>query len=57
MLVEVNAVAVQQSNVLLPGEVCTGKPVQKSAEAIVIEETSRGLEEARLNDETGGLTR
>ena len=40
MLVEVNAAAVQWNNVSLPGEVCTGKPVQESAEAIVNEETS-----------------
>jgi hypothetical protein len=57
MPAEVNAAAVQWSNVSLPGEICTGKPGQKSAEAIVIEETSRGLEDARLNCETGGLTR
>jgi len=57
MCVKVNAAAVQWSNVSLPGEICIGKPVQKSAEAIVIEETSRGLEDARLNYETGSLTR
>jgi len=47
MPVEVNAAAVRRSNVPLPGEICIGKPVQKSAEAIVVEETSRGLEDAR----------
>ena len=57
MCVKVNAAAVQWSNVSLPGEICIGKPVQKSAEAIVVEETSRGLGNARLNCETGSLTR
>ena len=38
--VEVNAAAVQRSNVPLPGEICAGKPAQKSAEAVVVEETS-----------------
>lgn len=36
MPVEVNAAAVQQSNVSLPGEICAGKPGQKSAEVVVI---------------------
>jgi hypothetical protein len=57
MPVEVNAAAVQQSNVSLPGEICPASAGQKSAEAIVVEETSRGLEDARLNYETGRLTR
>jgi hypothetical protein len=57
MPVEVNAAAVQWSNVSLPGEISVAKAVEKSAEAIVIGETSRGLEDARLNYETGGLTR
>ena len=57
MPVEVNAAAVQQSNVSLPGEISWAKAREKSAEVIVIEETSRGLEDARLNYETGGLTR
>ena len=55
--VKVNAAAVRWSNALLPGEICAGKLGQKSAEAIVVEETSRGLEDARLNYETGSLTR
>jgi len=55
MLVEVNAAAVQRSNVSLPGEVCAGKPVQESGEAIVIEETSRS---ASVHSKfAGGLTR
>ena len=41
LLVTVNAAAVQWSNVSLPGEICCGKPGQKSADVIVIEETSR----------------
>ena len=57
MPVEVNAAAVRRSNVPLPGEICIGKPVQKSAEAIVVGATSRGLNEARSNYETGSLTR
>ena len=57
MPVEVNAAVVRRSNVLLPGEICIGKPVQKSADAVVVEETSRGLEDARLNNDTGSLTR
>ncbi len=55
MLVKVNAAVVQWSNVSLPGEVCTGKPVQESAEAIVVEETNR---RAFLHSKVaGGLTR
>ncbi len=55
MPVKVNAAAVQWSNVSLPGEVCTGKPVQESADAIVIEETSRS---ARVHSKVAGsLTR
>ena len=70
---EVNAGVVWRRSALLPGEACpTWRPVfgrgapwpamvrvigQESAEAIVVEETSRGLEDARLNCETGGLTR
>ena len=57
MPVEVNAAAVQRSNVPLPGEISAAKAVEKSAEAIVIGEPSRGLEDARVNNETGGLTR
>jgi len=54
---EVNAAAVRWSNVLLPGEILPPLGGRKSAEAIVVEETSRGLEDARLNNDTGGLTR
>lgn len=54
---EVNAAAVRWSNVLLPGEIPPPSGGGKSAEAIVVEEPSRGLENARLNCETGGLTR
>ena len=43
--VEVNAAAVRWSNVQLPGEICQGRPWQKSAEAIVVEETSRSADE------------
>ena len=57
MPLEVNAAAVRWSNVLLPGEIRPGNPGRKSAEAIVVVEMSRGLEDARLNCETGGLTR
>ena len=57
MLVKVNAVVVQRSNVLLPGEISSSQGGEKSAEAIVVEETSRGLEDARRNYETGSLTR
>ena len=44
MPVEVNAAAVQWSNVPLPGEICAGRPVQKSADAVVVEETSRSAD-------------
>ena len=54
--VEVNAVVVQGSIVPLPGEIWRERSGQKSAEAIVVGETSRGLEDARLNNDTGGLT-
>ena len=57
MPVEVNAAVVQRSNVSLPGETCAGTPAQESAEAIVIGPTSRGLEDARVNNDTGGLSR
>jgi len=57
MPVEVNAAAVRRSNVPLPGEICAGKSAQKSAEVVLVEEMSRGLEDARLNYETGELTR
>lgn len=54
--VEVNAAVVQGSIAFLPGEICRERSGQKSAEAIVVAETSRGLEEARANDDTGSLT-
>ena len=57
MPVEVNAAAVRRSNVPLPGEISSSKDGEKSAEAIVVEETSRGLQDARSNYETGSLTR
>jgi len=57
MPVEVNPAAVRWSNVSLPGEISRASAPEKSAEVIVVEETSRGLEDARLNYETGGLTR
>ena len=57
MSVEVNAAAVRRSNASLPGEVSPSKDGEKSAEAIVVEETSRGLRDARLNCDTGSLTR
>lgn len=57
MPVEVNAVAVRWSNVPLPGEIPPLPGGGKSAEAIVVGKTSRGLEYARLNIATGGLTR
>jgi len=53
--VEVNAVVVQGSIVPLPGEIWRERSGQKSAEAIVVGETSRGRD-ARLNDDTGSLT-
>jgi hypothetical protein len=57
MPLKVNAAAVRWSNVLLPGEIPPPSGGGKSAEVIVVEGTSRGLEDARLNCETGGLTR
>jgi hypothetical protein len=54
--VEVNAAVVQESIAFLPGEIWRERSGQKSAEAIVVGETSRGLEDARLNNDTGGLT-
>ena len=55
MPVEVNAAAVRWSNVQLPGEIRPGQSGRKSAEAIVAWGTSRGMEDARINYETGGL--
>lgn len=67
MPVEVNPAAVRWSNVPLPGEpersgdsrrqISPAQAAEKSAEIIVVEEMSRGLEDARLNIDTGGLTR
>jgi hypothetical protein len=57
MPVEVNPAAVRWSNVQLPGEISPAQASEKSAEIIVIVEMSRGLEDARLNIDTGGLTR
>jgi hypothetical protein len=54
---EVNPAAVRWSNVQLPGEISSPQGVEKSAEAIVVAEMSRGLEDARVNIDTGGLTR
>ena len=54
--VEVNAAAVRRSDVPLPGEIPPLSGGGKSAEAIVMRGTSRGLEDARSNCETGGLT-
>ena len=53
--VEVNAVVARGSITLLPGEIWRERSGQKSAEAIVVGETSRG-HDARLNNDTGGLT-
>ena len=53
--VEVNAAVVQGSTVFLPGEICRERSGQKSAEAIVVVETSRSAP-AHVK-ETGGLTR
>ena len=53
--VEVNAAVVHGSITLLPGEICRERSGQKSAEAIVVEETSRGRD-ARINNDTGSLT-
>ena len=55
MPLEVNAAAVRWSNVQLPGEIRPAQAGRKSAEAIVTWETSRGLEDARSNSDTGGL--
>ena len=43
--VEVNAAVVQGSTVLLPGEIWRERSGQKSAEAIVVGETSRSADE------------
>lgn len=57
MSVEVNAAVVRWSNTPLPGEISSLKDGEKSAEAIVVEETSRGRQDARENNDTGSLTR
>jgi hypothetical protein len=55
MPVEVNAAAVQWSNVSLPGDISLSKDGEKSAEAIVVEEPSRS---AKMHIKiAGGLTR
>ena len=55
MPVKVNAAAVQWSNVSLPGEICRERSGQKSADAIVVGETSRS---AQMHVKmAGGLTR
>ena len=56
MPVEVNPAAVRWSNVQLPGEISLLQGSEKSAEVIVIGETSRG-HDARSNNDTGGLNR
>jgi hypothetical protein len=43
--------------VFLPGEISAVRAAEKSAEVILSRITSRGLEDARLNIETGGLNR
>ena len=45
MPVEVNSAAVRWSNVQLPGEISPSPDGEKSAEAIVVEETSRSAHE------------
>ena len=57
MPVEVNAAAVQRSNVPLPGEISPSQDGEKSAEVIVVGKTSRGWKCTRLNIATGGLNR
>ena len=57
MPAEVNAAAVQWSNVPLPGEISPPKGGEKSAEAIVARlKRVGGLENARINNETRGAT-
>ena len=53
--VEVNAAVVQGSIVQLPGEISPAQAAEKSADAIVVGETSRGRD-ARVNNDTGRLT-
>jgi hypothetical protein len=54
---QVNGAIVRGRTVFLPGEISTVRAAEKSAEVIVVGTTSRGLEDARLNYETGGLNR
>jgi hypothetical protein len=54
---QVNGAIVRGRTVFLPGEICPVRAGQKSAEVILSRITSRGLEDARLNYETGGLSR
>ena len=56
MPVEVNSAAVRWSNVQLPVEISRATAHEKSAEVIVVGNTSRGRD-ARLNNDTGGLNR
>ena len=51
MPVEVNPAAVRRSNVPLPGEISPAQAVEKSAEAIVVGETSRS---AKLHSKVAG---
>lgn len=53
MPVEVNAAAVRQSNVSLPGEISPAQAAEKSAKIIVIEETSRSV---KLHSKIAGET-
>ena len=55
MPLEVNAAAVRRSNVQLPGEIPRRKCRGKSAEAIVVAETSRSAQ--KHSKIAGGLTR
>ena len=45
MPLEVNPAAVQRSNVPLPGEISPASAAEKSAEVVVVEETSRSAHE------------
>lgn len=54
---QVNGAIVRGRTVFLPGEISAVRAVEKSAEVILSRRTSRGLEDARLNYETGGLSR
>lgn len=54
---QVNGAIVRGRTAFLPGEICPVRAGQKSAEVILSRITSRGLEDARLNNDTGGLNR